>query len=423
MISLIDNFNQVDMLNPSQDVIDIYKNIPEINEIDGRGYPICRPLFSHSDLPRSLGLKSLHINDYKDEDFIYSVHVHHNQKLWTEHLNLIPNSILDLIRKKRGFLLFDNTLEGNNIENEWFINPFYNSIRNLKLPSEKIIFVTNNLIAEKSHSKYKSKSKINIISFMWNVHDVKRLILLGHLPSKFDVKNEIKFKSKNIEKIKHFLKINRTPRPERNLFMLFMNHHKILDKALISFPDFPKEWYPDMFKSYTTKNNINSLKIKMPFDIDQSDKDNHGEPGQGKGFFDADLPFNPIHYKNSFISVVMGAFPFEEKACHLHSSTFNPLYCGHPIIQFGPLHSLKEMRERGFKTFSKWWDESYDDEIDGWLRLKKIMELILEISERTQKELLDMYIDMSDVLQHNSDLIKNYSINTHLYNRLFYDKS
>ena len=70
------------------------------------------------------------------------------------------------------------------------------------------------------------------------------------------------------------------------------------------------------------------------------------------------------------------------------------------------------MRERGFKTFSKWWDESYDDEIDGWLRLKKIMELILEISKRTQKELLDMYIDMSDVLQHNSDLIKNYSINT-----------
>ena len=51
------------------------------------------------------------------------------------------------------------------------------------------------------------------------------------------------------------------------------------------------------------------------------------------------------------------------------------------------------------------------------------MKLILEISERTQKELLDMYIDMSDVLQHNSDLIKNYSINTHLYNRLFYDKS
>ena len=45
MIALIDKFNQVSMGEPSQDIIDIYKHIPEINELDNRGFPICRPLF------------------------------------------------------------------------------------------------------------------------------------------------------------------------------------------------------------------------------------------------------------------------------------------------------------------------------------------------------------------------------------------
>ena len=115
----------------------------------------------------------------------------------------------------------------------------------------------------------------------------------------------------------------------------------------------------------------------------------------------------------------MGAFPFEPNACHLHSSTFNPMYCGQPIIQFGPYQSLREMRERGFKTFGKWWDESYDDEHDSWKRLNMIMNLVLELSKLSNKEMLEMYIDMKEVLQHNSDLISAYNINTELYDRIF----
>ena len=121
---------------------------------------------------------------------------------------------------------------------------------------------------------------------------------------------------------------------------------------------------------------------------DNTDETNHGDAGYGKGKFNADLPFQPIHYKNSFISVVMAAFPFEDNTCHLHSSTFNPMYCGHPILQFGPYQSLREMRERGFKTFGNWWDESYDDEPDHRKRFEKVMDVTLELSKISSKELL-----------------------------------
>jgi hypothetical protein len=77
------------------------------------------------------------------------------------------------------------------------------------------------------------------------------------------------------------------------------------------------------------------------------------------------------------------------------------------------------MRERGFKTFGKWWDESYDDEPDGWKRFQKVMDVTLELSKISPKELLKIYIDMKEVLQHNVDLISEYNINTELYNRMF----
>jgi hypothetical protein len=421
MISLVDRFNQVSMHDIPPDIFEIYKNVPEINEIDNRGFPICRPLFSHSNVPMDLGLKDVWLDDFDFKlPFVYAIYVHHNQRLWTEHINLIPNKVLDGVRKGQGFLLFDNTLEGNRIDGEWFIYPLYKSISELDLSPENVIFVTNNLLAEKIHDEYERDKKIKLVSFMWNVYDVKRLIRGKNLPKKVDIQDEIEYKSKNLEKIKHFLKINRTNRPERNIFMLFMNYYKLFDKSLVSFPTLPDDGgYPRGFEKYLTKENIEDLKSKVPFDIDNTDETNHGDAGYGKGKFNADLPFQPIHYKNSFISVVMAAFPFEDNTCHLHSSTFNPMYCGHPILQFGPYQSLREMRERGFKTFGNWWDESYDDEPDHRKRFEKVMDVTLELSKSSSKELLEIYIDMKEVLQHNVDLISNYDIKQNLYVRLF----
>ena len=59
MIALTDSFNQVSMHDPTPDIIDIYKDVPEINEMDNRGEPICRPLFSHSSLPDRMEMELL----------------------------------------------------------------------------------------------------------------------------------------------------------------------------------------------------------------------------------------------------------------------------------------------------------------------------------------------------------------------------
>jgi len=420
-IALINNFNQVGMLEPTQEILDIYKHIPEITEEDNRGEIICRPLFSHSSLPDVLDLELVEEKDFDfNSEFSYFIHVHHNQPLWAKNLDVIPNNILEEVRKGNCKLIFDNTLEGKSIEGNEFLNPFYKSIDKLKLPTKNIYFITNNLIAEKTHQEYHRADKVNVISVMWNVFDIQRLKQEGHLPTQVSSDMEYKYKSVNIFKTKHFLKVNRTNRDERDIFMLFLNFERILDKCLVSFPELHK-WpdYPNMFYKYIQKENINDLKSKLPFDIDDTDKTNHGPAGIGKGKFNADLPFDPIHYRNTFISIVMGAFPFDTSGYHLHSSTFNPMYGGHPIIQFAPYKTLEVMKQYGFKTFDKWWNESYDDEKDDWKRLQMVIDLVLKLSDYDEKDLLHMYNEMKETLQHNIDIIENYDVKTNLYDRIF----
>lgn len=420
---VIDNFNQVSLHNPSEEILELYKDIEEINETDQNGHRLCRPLFSQSDLPLIL-----HFNGIAPEqllphtEFFYFVTLHHHNYLSARHLDMLPDYVLTGLRNSKCKLVLDNTLEGDKIER--FLEELYTSLDRLNVNHNCVYYITSNMIAEDTHRAYlKDKMRkggiINVISFPWNIHDVKRLISLGHLPEEVNIEKEIQFKRENFCDLKPFLKVNRTCRPERNLFMLFVNKFNMYDKFKISFNKYNSNYELfDFFPFLVEEENIEDLKKKVPFDIDQTDKDNHGPPGIGKGKFDADLPFNPDHYRDTLFSVVMCAFPFVENACHIHSSTYNPIYCGHPVIQFGPVGHLKKLKRLGFKTFDRWWDESYDDIQFGWDRFKGVLNIVEDLYSKSNEELFEMYIEMKDVLQHNSDLIKNFDGKKVLISRL-----
>lgn len=80
--------------------------------------------------------------------------------------------------------------------------------------------------------------------------------------------------------------------------------------------------------------------------------------------------------------------------------TWRPLVCKTPFITQGPVDFLKNLRKLGFKTFSAWWDESYDE--DGQiLGTKRILNNIKRLSKMTNAELQSMYNDMKPTLEHN----------------------
>ena len=58
----------------------------------------------------------------------------------------------------------------------------------------------------------------------------------------------------------------------------------------------------------------------------------------------------------------------------------------------------------GFRTFSKYFDESYDLEIDHEKRIKKIVDTCIDLKELNWK---DLYLQTQGLRKHNKELFFN----------------
>lgn len=85
----------------------------------------------------------------------------------------------------------------------------------------------------------------------------------------------------------------------------------------------------------------------------------------------------------------------------LTEKTIKNLYIGKPFIMMGGAHSLDKLQQFGFKTFSQWFNESYDQIENSYLRLEAIKKEIDRIAMLSIDELNNIYQDMMPVLEYN----------------------
>jgi hypothetical protein len=72
---------------------------------------------------------------------------------------------------------------------------------------------------------------------------------------------------------------------------------------------------------------------------------------------------------------------------------------------------LDWLKECGFKTFSNYWNEDYDNEPNGQLRKERIVTEIKNLLNKSKEELHEMYWDMMPILEHNRNLLLNNEFN------------
>lgn len=164
---------------------------------------------------------------------------------------------------------------------------------------------------------------------------------------------------------------------------------------------------------------LNKLNRKSPFYLDiysskaVSVKENvaHYFPNfTGKKFDDG---LNPVaynqaeqnlqhYYNHTFVSIVNES-RYAQPTANFSEKVIQPIIYRTPFVLVAPPLTLLYLKEHGYKTFSKWWDESYDLETNHLKRMKKIMDVIEEINSYSYSELYDIYIDMLSVLEHNLD--------------------
>ena len=95
----------------------------------------------------------------------------------------------------------------------------------------------------------------------------------------------------------------------------------------------------------------------------------------------------------------------------LTEKTFKPIFIEHPFVLLSHAGSLSELRSRGFKTFSDFWDESYDDCTSDIQRLTKVQELAKHLCAKSNSEWDDIYKDLAPILKHNRELVSTPPLN------------
>lgn len=219
---------------------------------------------------------------------------------------------------------------------------------------------------------------------------------------------------------KNFVCLNKVYRQHRiDLLELMLRDGLINDKCYYSFYDnsggsreselvgLLDEYYPNI------KSNLDFIKtLQLNFDETRTNPVDIREE---------DL----ILFDNSYFSVVPETvyyskhYTFPKKAkCHvsdvepgifLTEKTTKVLALKHPFIIASVPNILVALRDRGYKTFHPYIDESYDTIEDDDLRLEAIVNEVKRLSNQTTDEWLEWTKNIKPIVEHNYELFFNHT--------------
>jgi len=92
---------------------------------------------------------------------------------------------------------------------------------------------------------------------------------------------------------------------------------------------------------------------------------------------------------------------FYHSKIHVTEKTFKPMVMKQPFIIFAGPGTLQYLKNYGFRTFDCVWDESYDLEQDHDTRLEKIMNIIKDLSHKSDQEFGDIIDKCTEIVDHN----------------------
>lgn len=120
------------------------------------------------------------------------------------------------------------------------------------------------------------------------------------------------------------------------------------------------------------------------------------------------------YYSEVFLDVI-NETRFFQPTGNFSEKVFQAVQYMKPFVLVAPPKTLAYYKSLGFKSFSDFWDESYDDEMDHEERLAKIFTTIDYILDKPIEELRLMYMKMVPILKHNLALYKEEFANPKYY--------
>jgi hypothetical protein len=125
-----------------------------------------------------------------------------------------------------------------------------------------------------------------------------------------------------------------------------------------------------------------------------------------KNSFRTSDTFKKELFLNSCINLVTET-SFDLNELFISEKILKPILNYQPFIVFGPVNYLKKLKSYGFKTFSDFWDESYDDIVNHEDRIESLISLVHELNSKTIQELNELYQKTKEICIYNRNLFYN----------------
>lgn len=263
---------------------------------------------------------------------------------------------------------------------------------------------------QKFRVKYNYKKNIQVICF----HQFEYFMRNTH--SKV---NEPQFDIKPKEKL--FLCFNKIERYQRVYLYAHSIKYGWFDKSFYSFegsiPEFidKKILFSDSYlnKEFCypyleewVKEVLEQTKYKFPIRLNiTEERKNPLDVNQEDMYF----------FENSYLSIVtetlfykvtnknngLCVFNYEPAYKFITEKTFKPIIAKHPFISVGFTGILQLLKNRGYKTFHPYIDETYDNIQDDYERLKYITNEIVRLSNFSENEWIEWQKNVKDIVEYN----------------------
>ena len=338
---------------------------------------------------------------YTDLDKIYDRGMMERKTIFAY---LHPKQLGDL-RKRKAFLLLDQSHEG--YHTDWLFDWFHDVCKKYEVDADRVIYVTGNLAVEQQYSEWCAENNpshkmcvIPHIHFEEFIYDSAKK-QTDVLPT---FENHVEYKTKNLDTIKTYNCFQKRNRPHRIWMFYELYKHGLLDDGINSMNFFVpgnSHYEGRAISQEEYQKFVNLLPMYPRTNLEeQLKKDFEGPMG---GSFERDLYHQET--RQSWVSVVSEA-SFAERTCFISEKSFKPIAARHPFIMYGNKHSLKYLKELGYKTFENYIDESYDS-YDTWQRLDAIIALIKKLKSMPEQQKLKWFIALQEVLEYNFNVLKD----------------
>lgn len=317
----------------------------------------------------------------------------------TSYFDNLSEKIKKYLNDKNNFYLFINQ-DQEGISSS-IVEKIYLDCKKYNIDTKKIILASDtiNFYELKNSIENKYNTKIDIKYFMnpWALSQASNMF--RELESLNEVVSDLKK-----QRPYKFLCFNRKLKDDRILmisYLLGKNYNssllsfdvKYLENSLLIEDLINKN---DTFSQIINKG-FNKMKTLKKSVIDYDNLDIHNNLIADKKEL----------YEQSYFSIVTETSTFSDQI-RFTEKIFKPIINLHPFVIFGPPGILDILKYYGFKTFSDFWDESYDKETNRLFRFSMITNIIDELYTKSSDDWDEMTKQMKEILIHNRNILKKY---------------